>query len=65
MSLVLKLKFFTPKALHNLPQGITLGLSIFIHRYAESVEYPLNNEIVKPFPGYGPACLISRRGMPG
>jgi hypothetical protein len=35
---VSELEFFTPKALNNSAQGITLGQIRFIHRYAESVE---------------------------
>jgi hypothetical protein len=49
---VSKLDFFTPKALHNLAQGITLGLSLFIHPSTlKALNTSLNNEIVKPFQG--------------
>src|SRR2546430_6766270 len=59
---VLKLEFFTPKALYNLAQGITLGLSILFIPTLKALNKPLNNEIVKPFQGRGhhltriPAC---------
>ena len=48
---VLELEFFTPKALHNLAQGITLGLSLLFVPTLKALNKPLNNEIVKPFQG--------------
>ncbi len=52
---VSKLEFFTPKALHNLAQGITLGPCLFIHPTLKALNKPRNNDIVKPFSGYGPS----------
>jgi hypothetical protein len=48
---LIELEFFTPKALHNLAQGITLGLSLLFISTLKALNKPLNNEIVKPFQG--------------
>jgi hypothetical protein len=59
---VSKLEVLTPKALHYLAQGITLGHVFFIHPTLKALNKPLNNDIIKPFQGMDqrltrfPAC---------
>ena len=53
---VLELEFFTPKALHNLAQGITLGLSLLFIPTLKALNKPPNNDILKPFQG-GPSLF--------